>query len=90
MKQIVSAVTSKGQVTIPREVRQRLGVGTPDKVVFVLDDDEVRLKSAELTLESLYGSIKPLPGRESVDFEDQIEEAMDDEADRIVHDLKRP
>lgn len=43
----------------------------------------------ELTLESLYGSVKAMPERETVDFEDQIAEAMEDEADRIVSGLMR-
>ena len=44
MKTIVSTVTRKGQVTIPREVRERLGLGTPDSVTFVFDEDGVRLR----------------------------------------------
>jgi AbrB family looped-hinge helix DNA binding protein len=38
MKEIVSTITSKGQVTIPAEVRRHLGVGQGDKVSFVIDD----------------------------------------------------
>lgn len=90
MKEIVSTVTRKAQVTIPREVRRQLGVQTPDKVAIVLDDAGVRLKSAAVPLKTLYGSVPPLPGRETVDFEDQIvdfedqiEEAMEEAADQI-------
>lgn len=43
MKEILSTVTTKGQVTIPVEIRRRLGVAAHDKVAFVLDDDQVRL-----------------------------------------------
>jgi antitoxin PrlF len=83
MKEIVSRVTRKGQVTIPAEVRRRLGVGTPDKVAFVLEDEGVRLKPATVTLASLYGSVPALPN-ESADLEREIDEAMQAEADRIV------
>ena len=38
MKEIVSTVTSKGQVTIPAEVRRRLGVERGDKLLFVIAD----------------------------------------------------
>lgn len=38
-----STVSSKGQVTIPVEIRRALGVGARDKVAFVVDDDAVRL-----------------------------------------------
>jgi AbrB family looped-hinge helix DNA binding protein len=45
MREIVSAITSKGQVTIPAEVRQHLGVKTNDKIAFVIDaDGGVRLR----------------------------------------------
>lgn len=43
MKELLSTVTTKGQVTIPVEIRRRLGVVAHDKVAFVLDDDQVRL-----------------------------------------------
>ena len=36
-------VTSKGQVTIPLDVRRRLGVEPGSEVDFVVDDDVVRL-----------------------------------------------
>jgi antitoxin PrlF len=92
MMQFVSAVTRKGQVTIPRQVRQHLGISTPDEVTFVIDEDEgVRLLPAARTLEDVFGSVPALSGRpETVDFEDQIEEAMAAEADRIVRELERP
>lgn len=43
MKELLSTVTTKGQVTIPVEIRRRLGVAAHDKVAFVLDDNQVRL-----------------------------------------------
>lgn len=36
-------VTSKGQITIPREVRRRLGVRTGDRVVFEEDEKGMRI-----------------------------------------------
>jgi AbrB family looped-hinge helix DNA binding protein len=42
-RELFSTVTTKGQVTIPQEVRRVLGVTPHDKVVFVVDGDEVRL-----------------------------------------------
>jgi AbrB family looped-hinge helix DNA binding protein len=41
MNEIVSTVTSKGQVTIPLEVREYLGIKTNDKIAFVIDQDGV-------------------------------------------------
>lgn len=43
----ICSVTSKGQVTIPQAVRQRLGIRQGSKLEFTLVDDhiEVRVKS---------------------------------------------
>lgn len=41
MKEIISTVTSKGQVTIPAEVRNYLGIKTNDKIAFVIDSEGV-------------------------------------------------
>jgi len=42
--QPTSRITSKGQTTIPREVRERLSLKPGDVVVYEFDDDEVRLR----------------------------------------------
>jgi AbrB family looped-hinge helix DNA binding protein len=39
LRAITSTITSKGQITIPAVVRKHLGVGTRDKIIFVLEDD---------------------------------------------------
>lgn len=89
MKEIVSTVSSKGQVTIPADVRRHLGVGTSDKVTFVISDDgRVELRPVRYTLAAVLGSI-PALGNESVDFDREIEAAMEAEADRLVRKLGR-
>ena len=88
MKEIVSTITSKGQVTIPAEVRRHLGIGTRDRVAFVIGEaGEVGLRPVRYSLAAVRGVVPPLPGRETVDFEDQIEEAMEEEAARIVREM---
>ena len=47
MKEIVSVVTRKGQVTVPAEIRQALGLKQGDKVAFLLEGRTVRLTPAE-------------------------------------------
>src|SRR5688572_12917529 len=39
----VSSITTKGQVTIPAEIRRRLGVGPRDRVDWIVEDGQVRV-----------------------------------------------
>lgn len=39
MKEIVSTVSSKGQVTIPAEVRKHLNIKEGDKLSFVIEEE---------------------------------------------------
>ncbi len=90
MREIVSTISSKGQITIPADVRRHLGVGASDKVTFVIGGDgRVELRPVRYTLESVLGSVKPLPD-ESPDLDREIDEAMAAEAERIVARLRRP
>lgn len=89
MRQFVASVTRMGQVTIPAAVREHLGVGVPDKITFVLKDDgDVALRVAPLTVRDLKGIVPALPGRTTTDFDDQIEDAMEEEAERIVAEMQ--
>ena len=53
-------------------------------------EDDAALSVAEppITFDKLYGSIPPIPGRETDDSEDFIRVAMDDRADEIVRRLE--
>ena len=54
----LTTVTSKGQVTIPAEVRRRLGLHPGDHVGFIVDGDEVRLVRKERRIEAAFGICK--------------------------------
>jgi AbrB family looped-hinge helix DNA binding protein len=82
MRTIEATVTSQGPVTIPAEIRRALGLGKPGKVNFVIDTDSIRLEAPRFTLESVFGSVEPVPGT-SEDFDDEIEAAMAEEVDRL-------
>jgi antitoxin PrlF len=45
-KAVFSKVSVKGQTVLPREVRERLGVGPGDKLRYVFDARGVRLEKA--------------------------------------------
>ena len=44
MEVSVGTVTSKGQVTIPKEIRETLGVIEGDKLIFLVEGDKVVLR----------------------------------------------
>ncbi|HEV2127094.1 MAG TPA: AbrB/MazE/SpoVT family DNA-binding domain-containing protein [Thermomicrobiales bacterium] len=78
MKEFISTISSKGQVTIPADVRRQLGVRSADKVAFVVTDaGTVEVRPARFTLESVLGSLDALPD-ESVDLDREIEEAVEE------------
>ncbi len=54
-----STVTSKGQITIPKAVRERLHLEPGDKVYFdIRDDGSVLLMARNEPLEKLFGMLK--------------------------------
>jgi AbrB family looped-hinge helix DNA binding protein len=60
MIQNITTLTSKGQVTIPKAIRDELGLRPFDKIRFIIEDGEVKLKKAYLSLEEIAGSL-PAP-----------------------------
>jgi len=55
-----SRITSKGQITLPKAVREALGVEAGDRVSFRIGDDGVVVLEAEtIDLRSLRGSLRP-------------------------------
>ena len=52
-----TAITTKGQVTIPKEIREELGLKPGDKVIFRKEGDSVVLEPAS-TLLDFRGSVK--------------------------------
>ena len=54
---IESAITSKGQTTLPKSVREALGVRAGDRVRYVILGDEVRILPVR-PIGRLFGSLK--------------------------------
>ena len=49
-----SRITSKGQTTLPKAVREALGVGPGDRVRYFVQDGEVRIRAVR-PIQHLYG-----------------------------------
>ena len=82
MKEFVTTVTQRGQVTIPAEVRRLLGLKPHDKVAFTIDDGEVRIVPVAFTAASAFSSVKPIG--DFSDFDEQIRDAKEERAERLV------
>jgi AbrB family looped-hinge helix DNA binding protein len=58
MATIEAKLTSKGQITLPIEIRDRLNVGPGDSVVFVEDHGKIVVRSRTGTLEDMRGMLR--------------------------------
>ena len=55
-----STLTSKGQTTIPKDIRERLNLRPGDRLEFVIDDDgRVLVLPASIDASELTGMLKP-------------------------------
>lgn len=62
-----STISSKGQITVPREIRKRLGLEPGDRVEFVLEEDRTVIRpvrSEVNSFEKYIGILGPFPGGE--------------------------
>lgn len=58
-----SAMTRKGQVTIPKEIRERLGLKAGDRVKFFVDPDGSVVLLPKRPVKALRGMLKSRRGR---------------------------
>ena len=62
-----SSLSSKGQVTVPQEIRRRLGVAAGDRIEFVIEGDRTVIRPAREDpdpFEKQMGILGPFPGGE--------------------------
>jgi len=53
-----SKITSKGQITIPKNVRKKFNLKTGDKVDFVIENDILKLVPASKTVSEVFGMLE--------------------------------
>jgi len=76
-----SALTSKGRVTIPIEIRRHLGLAPHDRITFVVEADHVRIESGTSVIARTAGALKSQRAAESAE---QLREAAEQ---AIVEDV---
>ena len=54
---LTSTITTKGQTTVPKEVRKFLGLGPRQKIVYKIEKSGVRIEPAGKSLMSMAGAL---------------------------------
>ena len=85
LKEHIRRITSKGQVTVPADVRKKLGIKPGETIVFRIREDRVELDRAPMSLEEAFGSVPPLNRPE--DFEALGQAAWDEHARKVVEEM---
>lgn len=81
----VGKMTSKGQTTVPKEVRDQLGLSEGTQVEWIMEDGKVTVRPRTLRAADLAGILGPPPNGKSL----TIEEINDAIADAAVERFKR-
>lgn len=77
MKRFESMVTSKGQITIPKPIREHLGLKPGKRVVFVPEEDEViMMRAGQSLVEGLRRIRKELEKKGKLFTEAEIKRMM--------------
>ena len=86
MKELRTVITRKGQVTVPAEIRRKLGLKRGDKVAFTIDNGEVRLAPSGSVVERTAGAFKTRrPALTAEQLRQPAERAMAEESVERVH-----
>ena len=68
---IISSISSKGQITIPKEIREFLNVGRFDKIVFIpIEEGKVMITNKQNSATELFGMLSHRKASKSVSVED--------------------
>ncbi|CZT33071.1 looped-hinge helix DNA binding domain-containing protein, AbrB family [Rhizobium sp. 9140] len=85
-------LTSKGQTTIPIEVRKYLDLNPGDQMDFIIEDGEVKIRAKTRSIMEFAGILGRAPNGVSLTIEemdDAIAQAVADDDRRITRDWNR-
>lgn len=86
IEEYVRTVTTRGQVTIPVEIRKLLEVEPGDKVMFRVRETTVELQPVTMTLEDTFGAVTPRSRPE--DFSALRQTALEEHTRKVVEEMK--
>ena len=85
MRNTTTRLTSKGQVTIPVEIRRALALQPRDRVEFAIVNGTATVRRVESQLDKIAGSVKSIGG--PIDFKKLRAEVKEDVARRVVAEM---
>ncbi|MEA3436024.1 MAG: AbrB/MazE/SpoVT family DNA-binding domain-containing protein [Thermodesulfobacteriota bacterium] len=80
---MLATVTSKGQITIPKTIRDAMSISFKDKIDFIIDGDRLVLKRVK-TLKDLRGSIPSISGN----IDNERQHARTAVSKRFIEEMK--
>lgn len=67
-------VMSKGQITLPKEIREQLGIGTGDRVTLICEGDQVVMMNAAVyAMKMLQGGMQGEAAKSGLETEEDID-----------------
>lgn len=81
---IEAKITSKGQTTIPAEIRERLGLQAGDKIAFIEMEQGFLILPRNRPASTLFGSLSEfaIPGTALEDYDRAIGEGISDHVEK--------
>jgi len=88
---IRATITSKGQVTVPKEVRDRFNLHPGDTIEFIEEEGKLWVKARKTRAVDLIGILGPPPSGKSLTVEEIDEAIMDavtEDDERIMREWR--
>ncbi|WP_078555266.1 AbrB/MazE/SpoVT family DNA-binding domain-containing protein [Bacillus alkalicellulosilyticus] len=82
MELVSGKMTSKGQITIPKELREKLGLNEGDQFKFLIENDEVRIEP--IRKKYLSQAIGRIISKEEIELEKMREVTQEDASKYIL------
>jgi antitoxin PrlF len=81
-----SVLTKKFQITLPKRIRQILGVKSGERIGFIVEGNEVKIVPLKLKLEENFGKVKAVSKPEKFkEIRNFVEEEI---AKNVIEELK--